>query len=337
MREQLHLTPEMKRLFNNAEILRRLEDLTDKTSSKKEQEKDPKTFPPEVDTGIKLFPKELIEAVRRERSKRVYRKRTDDKVIRMDDYLLLGSARCSHCNRKLGLHSDRGDPKEIKCYYACTGRKDKDCTLRLIRTTDFDGKVWRRFSEIKKEDLQEAILQTSYILDTDAEYLDSRLSTVALDLEEVELERKRMLQQHRKGYIDDRELDKEIKGVLKRKAELEADRERCEKALYRRKDVEDSVERAVNYLDDHIDLIELLERYGEDPSIHQEVAERLDILRDVYLTDEEVSETVNRLKRRLIQTFIDPEKGIQIEHKDHLAIHGITGEVLDGEISNKSS
>ncbi len=111
--------------------------------------------------------------------------------------------------------------------------------MRLIRTTDFDEKVWRRFSEIKKEDLQEAILQTSYILDTDAEYLDSRLSTIALDLEEVELERKRILQQHRKGYIDDRELDKEIKGVLKRKAELEADRERCEKALYQRKNVED--------------------------------------------------------------------------------------------------
>jgi hypothetical protein len=141
MNNQIHLTPEMKRLFNNVGILRRLEDLTDKTSSKKEQEKDPKTFPPEVDTGITLFPKEFIEAVRRERSKRVYRKRMDDKVIRMDDYLVLGLARCSHCNRKLALHSDRRDPKEIKRYYACTGRKDKDCTLRLIRTTDFDEKV----------------------------------------------------------------------------------------------------------------------------------------------------------------------------------------------------
>ena len=48
-----------------------------------------------------------------------------------------------------------------------------------------------------------------------------------------------------------------------------------------------------------------------------------------------MKELVNRLKRRLIQEFIDQKKGIEVGNEG-ITIHGITGELVESPVSNES-
>ena len=91
----------------------------------------------------------------------------------------------------------------------------------------------------------------------------------------------------------------------------------------------------MNYLQDQIDAIGLLERYPDNPQILEQVRERWDILDEVYLEEDKMKELVNRLKRRLIQEFIDQENGIEVSNEG-ITIHGITGELVESPVSNKS-
>ena len=88
----------------------------------------------------------------------------------------------------------------------------------------------------------------------------------------------------------------------------------------------------MKYLQDQIDLIGLLERYPDNSQILEQVRERRDILDEVYLEEDKMKELVNRLKRRLIQEFIDQEKGIEVGNEG-IRIHGITGELVESHVS----
>jgi len=88
----------------------------------------------------------------------------------------------------------------------------------------------------------------------------------------------------------------------------------------------------VKYLQDQIDLIGLLERYPDNSQILEQVRERRDILDEVYLEEDKMKELVNRLKRRLIQEFIDQEKGIEVGNEG-IRIHCITGKLVESHVS----
>lgn len=84
--------------------------------------------------------------------------------------------------------------------------------------------------------------------------------------------------------------------VLVKKSELEEEKTRCERVLNDREDVREAVEKAVIYVQDQVDLIEVLERYDGSPKIAEQVKERLEIVDEVYLSESKVIELVNRLK-----------------------------------------
>jgi hypothetical protein len=51
----------------------------------------------------------------------------------------------------------------------------------------------------------------------------------------------------------------------------------------------------------------------------------------------QVGDIINRLKRRIVQRFIDPEKGITVDEDGRVMIHYITGETLETSANSKVS
>lgn len=283
-----------------------------------------------IDTGIKLFDKELVMAVRRERRLRVYTKRDDDKVESIDAYLLLGFGRCS-CGRRLSIRSDRRNKKVIRRFYTCQGRysaPDLECRFKQEKTAVLDHNFWKAFVTSFKDkfELQERVFQDSYIVDTDIAMVTAKLENIETECDQLDFKKKNVLYQHTEGYIDDGELEEQMQEVNGRKDELNEEKIKCELALNRREDVEEAIENAVKFVSDQIDLIEALEQHGEeDPELVKKVDRYFADLDEVYLTGEQVKRLVNRLKRAIIQRYVDPEKGVEIYDKDHFIIHGVLG------------
>ncbi|UCG99844.1 MAG: hypothetical protein JSU78_05250 [Deltaproteobacteria bacterium] len=137
-----------------------------------------------------------------------------------------------------------------------------------------------------------------------------------------------MLRQHQKGYIDDKELDEKMEEVLVKKSQLEEEKTRCERVLNDREDVREAVEKAVIYVQDQVDLIEVLERYDGSPKTAEQVKERLEIVDEVYLSESKVKELVNRLKRSALQRFVNPKLGIRVVDRYKFTINGVAGEAI---------
>jgi len=98
--------------------------------------------------------------------------------------------------------------------------------------------------------------------------------------------------------------------------------------------VREAVEKAVIYVQDQVDLIEVLERYDGSPKIAEQVKERLEIVDEVYLSESKVKELVNRLKRSALQRFVNPKLGIRVVDRHKFTINGVAGEAIID--SNKS-
>jgi len=228
---------------------------------------------PAVDTGIKLFPKDLVERARREMATRRFRAVNDRMPNRkrihaqtgkvyFTDALLHGIVRCAHCGTKMGLNHLRRPSGRVHSYYVCRNKQARrnGCSCPNISVRKLDRAVWAKFIETMEdpEKMQEMILQGAFFVDKDRKEQFERLNQYQEELGKLQSTLERTTELYRWGdYSKKKYLEKRkgIGGLIERKGKQI---NQLSTAIRQPQEIKGAVEAATEYVSNQIEVFRAL-------------------------------------------------------------------------------
>jgi site-specific DNA recombinase len=288
----------------------------------------------DVDTGIKLFPKDLVLQARR-----AGRQRQWSRKYGIENHppfaLFRGIAKCGHCGWTLGRQPANKNGR-FYCSYKCWGRAKRLCDFREISARKLDKILWEAFIGVLQdpEQMQAHILAEDFLTDREREEQKGFLLKAEKGLEGYEESLKLLKEQYHvfRDYTKEEYLERRARYVrlIERKQDEIA---KLRQVIQRPAEVAKSVKRATEVVAKEVELVSSLTRLAGNFHLREKPItfppktkarirkirgeEILDkyIFKPGEMSNEDLSKMIFQQKRLILQEYIDGDKGIEVVHK----------------------